>query len=284
MFDAILQPTGRRVSFRTPSYSDKKAINTIYEGSRTGYELNELLAAHCLVKDSNRFLEDTYGTSAIERLNMWTLPEALFYFEVFGYVCLMNDKANLLAMEAQRRIRGIDDYSPSAWYPITHSTIAGFWGASQEASRYYASTAFPDAYERGSRLVVIPHDSFLRSIELGRIVPRRITDPIYVDWEDLSGHRESYRRLVAKNYLIPQMGLENWVVISQTTSMTLEAWLELGEYEQEAITIAVRDFLKKREDANKEAMSSLKSQFESAKPHRSLFSDMPLPGIPSSTR
>lgn len=75
------------------------------------------------------------------------------------------------------------------------------------------------------------------------------------------------------------MRLSNWVVVANTTNMTLKEWLSLDEVEQEAVALEVQHFLKEREKKNKDAMDQLKTQMESSKPHRSMLEGMSMPNL-----
>jgi hypothetical protein len=111
------------------------------------------------------------------------------------------------------------------------------------------------------------------------LIDPKYVDPIPFD-TDLFNVREQWYRIVAAQVLSPTMKLANWVVVANITSMTLHEWNSLDELQQEAVAVTVRDFIKKREDANQKAMGSIKDQIEASKSSKSLFDGVPLPAPP----
>ncbi len=73
--------------------------------------------------------------------------------------------------------------------------------------------------------------------------------------------------------------LDKWVAIANVTHMTLEDYLNLDEFWQQAIFESVNDFVKDQNKAQQGAIESMTEKIEQLRPYSSPIASMPKPNF-----
>lgn len=94
--------------------------------------------------------------------------------------------------------------------------------------------------------------------------------PIYrKNW--ITSHAETIRE---------EFNLDNWIRIAAVTNMPLgKTWMELDDFWRLAVIEAYNAYMKEQDDKQKQYMHKMEQQIESMKPHKSAFSDVPMPNF-----
>jgi hypothetical protein len=114
MYDITLEPTGRPVRFRAPSYADRRQAAKMYEGRGTGYSMEELLAAYCLVQVDGQVVQEVWAADPVTRMDNWSLSEVMFYMEVFTSIGLIDEKGRQSALDLAKRLMGAGGPTPAS--------------------------------------------------------------------------------------------------------------------------------------------------------------------------
>ena len=97
--------------------------------------------------------------------------------------------------------------------------------------------------------------------------------------EDLLILREYFFENLANNFIL-DFSINNYIQINDTCAIPYgNNWLDFDEVERRAFEIAVNKINIERHKASQSEKEELKKQFESFKPHKSGFSDIPMPSI-----
>lgn len=75
------------------------------------------------------------------------------------------------------------------------------------------------------------------------------------------------------------MGLDKWVAIATVTHMSLEDFLALDEFWQQAVFEAVNSFVKDQNKEQEKAINAMTSRIEEMRPHSSPFNGMNKPNF-----
>jgi len=91
--------------------------------------------------------------------------------------------------------------------------------------------------------------------------------------------REAFFEENAKRF-IEAYNINNFIQISEACDIPYgNNWLDFDEIERRAFEIAINKLNIERHKASQAEKEELKKQFESFKPHKSGFSDIPMPSI-----
>lgn len=104
MFNLSL-PSGKKVTFRAPTFVDRRLILKEYDRSE-GYLPEDLLAAKCLTHVEGQPLADNWETDAITLVDGWDLRDQSYYLEVFMNMFSLDEKAKQAAQEAAKKLMG----------------------------------------------------------------------------------------------------------------------------------------------------------------------------------
>ncbi len=104
MFNLDL-PSGRKVTFRAPSFADRRNILREYDRSE-GYLPEDLLAAKCLTHINGGPVEEEWARDPISLMDDWALNDQAYYMEVFMNMFSLDEKAKTAAQEQAKKLMG----------------------------------------------------------------------------------------------------------------------------------------------------------------------------------
>lgn len=104
MFELNL-PSGKKVTFRAPSFMDRRLILREYDRTE-GYLPEDLLAAKCLTHVDGQPIEDNWEVEPISLVDAWDLRDQSYYLEVFMNMFSLDEKAKTAAQEAAKKLMG----------------------------------------------------------------------------------------------------------------------------------------------------------------------------------
>ncbi|MBD2201564.1 hypothetical protein H6G33_09415 [Calothrix sp. FACHB-1219] len=102
----IKLPSGKDISFRAPSFKDRRDILREFDKT-AGYLAEDLLAVKCLTHVDNIAVEQYWEAEPITIFDSWDLRDQSFYMEVFMNMFSLDEKARKAAEDQAKKLMGV---------------------------------------------------------------------------------------------------------------------------------------------------------------------------------